>query len=105
MAAGTIKVSPEQLQATASEFSSQASVIANTTGEMISLVSSSSSAWTGEAASQFVSRFGQLQDDMTRIAKMVEEYSTDLTDIANVYTTAENENAQMAQALAADVIV
>ena len=105
MATGTIKVSPDKLNQTASEFSTEASAIANTTGEMMSLVNGASSAWTGDAATQFVSRFGQLQDDMTKLGKMAEEYARDLTDIAAVYTAAENENAQMAQSLSAEVIV
>ncbi len=103
--ASIIKVSPEQLLATASEFSNEASALSNLTSEMISLVASSSSAWTGEAATTFVSKFNQLDDDMTRLGNMAREYANDLTDIATVYQQAETANAEAAQALSADIIL
>ena len=99
-----IKVSPEQLLATASEFSTEATALSNLTGEMISLIASYSSVYTGEAATAFVSKFNQLEDDMTRLVNMVKEYSSDLTEIANVYQQAETANTEAAQALSADVI-
>ena len=104
MAAGIIKVSPEQLRATASEFSSQGSAILSTTSNMMQLVQGSSSAWTGEAATAYVAKFNQLQDDMERAVRMVQEYSTDLQEMAAVFQNAETENANLAESLSGDVL-
>ncbi len=103
--ASIIKVSPEQLLTTASEFSNEAASLSNLTNEMISLVSSSSSAWTGDAATTFVNKFNQLDDDMIKLGNMAKEYANDLTEIATIYQQAETANAEAAQALSADVII
>jgi len=104
MAAGIIKVAPEQLRATATEFSTQGSAILSTTSNMMQLIQGSSSAWTGEAATAYVTKFNQLQDDMERAVRMVQEYSSDLQEMATVYQNAETENATAAEALAGDVL-
>lgn len=100
-----IKVSPDQLNSTASVFTSQASALASLTGEMLSLVRGSTSAWTGEAATAFVNKFNGLEDDMARLGNMVKEYADDLTNISSNYTTTEQANMDAIQALSSDVII
>lgn len=103
--ASRITVNPEQLNAMASDFSSQATALSNLTNEMLSLVGGISSAYTGEAATAFCNKFRQLDTDMTRLGNMVREYADDLTEIGMHYQEAENQNLEAAQSLSSEVIL
>lgn len=106
MAAGTLKVSPEKLQSTATSFEGTASSVQTLTQQMTAIVTSlSGQIWSGEAATAYVNKFNGLQDDMDRIYKMIQEHSTDLIEMAQQYTTAESANANLANSLSSDVIV
>lgn len=106
MAAGTLRVTPEKLQSTASSFESTGSTVQNLTQQMTSIVTSlSGQVWSGTAATAYVNKFNGLQDDMNRIYKMIQEHSTDLIEMAQQYTNAENANADLANSLSSDVIV
>lgn len=106
MAAGTLRVSPEKLQSTASSFEGTGSTVQSLTQQMTSIVTSlSGQVWSGEAATAYVNKFNGLQDDMDRIYKMIQEHSTDLIEMAQQYITAESANADMANSLSSDVIV
>ena len=48
--------------------------------------------------------FAKLEGDMNQMHKMINEYSTDLIDIANQYESTEQANQAIAGALATDVI-
>lgn len=106
MASGILKVSPEKLQATASSFEGSASKVSNLTQQMTNIVTSlSGQIWSGEAATAYVNKFNGLQDDMTRIYKMIQEHSQDLTQMAQEYIRAEAANTELANSLSSDVIV
>lgn len=106
MAAGTLRVSPEKLQSTASSFEATGSTVNSLTQQMTSIVTGlSGQVWTGTAATAYVNKFNGLQDDMNRIYKMIQEHSTDLIEMAQQYISAENANADLANSLSADVIV
>lgn len=102
---GTLRVTPEQLESTASEFSSKASAISTLTTNMMNTVTGLSSAWEGDASTAYTNKFKELADDIQRMINMVKEHSTDLTEMAQVYRSAETANTEEAQALAGDVII
>ena len=102
---GTIKVSPQVLINTASQFQNQASCINSVTGEMVNMIIGLSSAWEGEAANTYINKFKGLQDDIQRIVRMVQEHSKDLQDMARVYEDAEKQSQDLASTLASDVII
>ena len=104
-AEGIIKVNPDLLNSTASEFGGQASSLPTITGQMMNIVTGLSSAWTGEASTSYINKFTGLQDDMDKMFRMVQEHSTDLQEMAAIYIDAESTNAEAAQSLSADVIV
>lgn len=99
-----IKVSPEKLLSTAQEFSSQGSTISSLTSQMLNIVASLSSAWEGEAASAYMSKFKSLETDIQTINRMIQEHVSDLEQMANLYSQAEQSNAEDASALASNII-
>jgi WXG100 family type VII secretion target len=106
MAAGTLRVTPEKLQATASSFEGTGTTVNNLTQQMTSIVTSlSGQVWSGEAATAYVNKFNGLQDDMNRIYKMIKEHSDDLIEMAQQYISAENMNTDLVNGLSSDVIV
>lgn len=106
MAAGTLRVTPEKLQTTASSFEGTGSTVNSLTQQMTSIVTGlSGQIWSGEAATAYVNKFNGLQDDMERIYKMIKEHSDDLITMAQQYIAAESSNAELANSLSSDVIV
>lgn len=102
---GILRVTPEQLIGTASEFQSKGNTVNNLTSEMMSLVTGMSSVWEGEAASTYINKFSQLQDDIQRMVGMITEHTNDLNEMAAAYQDAERANMEVAESLPADVIV
>lgn len=102
---GTLRVTPEQLESAAGEFSNKATTVGTLTSNMMDLVNNLNSSWEGEAATAYTSRFNQLEDDIQKMIAMVQEHSNDLIEMAQVYREAETANTEEAEALAGDVIV
>lgn len=101
---GYLKVTPEKLISTSGEFQQSGSRIRNLTREMINIVDSLRSVWEGEAASAYNTKFHQLDDDMERMHRMIEEHVKDLSEMARQYQLAETSNIEFGNALAGDVI-
>lgn len=102
---GTIRVTPERLMTTAQDFATQSAKLNDTTDNMLGLVESLNCFWQGEASQAFTNRFSQLQDDMCRMYKMIQEHAHDLEQMAENYREAEERNEAEVQDLSADVII
>lgn len=102
---GTLKVTPEKLIATASEFQSNGTRMQSLTQEMTTIVTGMSGIWSGDAATAYTKQFTQLQDDMDMMKRMIDEHVTDLNEMARVYQQAEKANEEIAVGLSGDVIV
>lgn len=102
---GNILVTPEELIATAGEFSTQGTTIANLTSEMTNKVTSLSSAWEGDAATAYINKFKGLEDDIQKMIRMVNEHVRDLQDMAAAYQQAESANIEEIGSLSSDVII
>lgn len=101
---GTIKVSPDKLLSTATEFSTQSSTISNLTREMMNAVTSMSSVWEGDAASTYMTKFRSLESDIQALNRMIQEHINDLQQMANLYSTAEQQNVDDASSLSSGII-
>ena len=100
-----LKVTPSQLKSKAGDFKSKASRVHSTTDKMLNLIKQINGAtWSGDAAETFKKQFAKLEKDMSQMYKMINEYSTDLEDIAAEYESTEKSNEAIASALATDVI-
>lgn len=104
MAGNIIKVSPEKLLSTASEFSSQGSTISSLTSQMLNIVASLSSAWEGEAAAAYMNKFKTLESDIQVMNRMIQEHVSDLEQMANLYSSTEQTNTEDASSLASGII-
>lgn len=102
---GTLRVTPEQLEAAAGEFSAKGTTVSNLTSQMTQLVEGLGSVWEGEAATAYTAKFRQLDDDIQKMNRMIQEHSKDLTEMARVYREAENANQEEIAGLAGDVII
>lgn len=102
---GIIKVSPQLLTSTAAEFSSQGTAVNNLTAEMMNLITGMSATWEGEAATAYINKFKGLEDDIQRMVRMIQEHSSDLEEMSQVYAEADNANAEEAGSLSSDVII
>ena len=102
---GTIKVSTSKLRSTATSFSNTANQIKTLTSNMTSTVEGLSGAvWSGDAANAYKRKFKQLDDDIAKLVKMINEHATDLNEMARSYSSVEAENVSAAGALSDDVV-
>lgn len=103
---GTLKVDTAKLTSTATAFQSNGNQIKNLTTQMTSLVTGlSGEVWSGDAATAYVNKFKDLQDDINRMVAMVNEHVEDLQVMAQQYAQAESANVTAAGALSSDVII
>lgn len=102
---GILKVTPEQLISTASDFQSKGSTVSNLTTEMMDLVTGLNGVWEGDAATAYITKFQGLQDDIQKMINMVNEHVNDLNEMARAYQDTERANADAANSLSSDVIV
>lgn len=101
---GIIKVDPQKLMSTADEFSSTGSQVKTLTDNMVSIIDSMKTMWEGEASTAYNTKFHQLQDDMDKMYRMIQEHVKDLNEMAQQYMTAETANIDTGNSLAGDVI-
>lgn len=101
---GILKVDPQKLISTADEFNTTGGQVKGLTDQMITIIDSLKSVWEGEASSTYNTKFHQLQDDMDKMYRMIEEHVKDLNEMAQQYITAENTNIDTGSSLAGDVI-
>lgn len=101
---GILKVDPQKLISTADEFNATGGQIRGLTEQMISIIDSLKSVWEGDASTTYNTKFHQLDDDMQRMHRMIEEHVKDLNEMAQQYITAENANIDIGSGLAGDVI-
>ncbi len=94
-----LKVTPQELQRTASSFSSRGNTIASTTESMMNLVKNLTAVWEGDASEAYIKTFSGLQNDMDQINKKIQEHASDLNEIAENYIRAEDKSTQAHSAL------
>lgn len=101
---GMIKVSPELLISTAGEFSNQGTTINTLTGEMLQLATGLASAWQGDRATAYITKFKGLENSIQLMVRMIQEHATDLEEMAKVYQESDKAAADEASGLVTDVI-
>ena len=101
MIEGTLLVTPEVLQEKSRTFQSMAVQVKALHDDMLQRVNSLSSAWEGNAADAYRTKFAALQTAMDTINRMIMEHSTDLDAMAQTYIDAENQATSAVDSLPA----
>lgn len=102
---GILKVDTAKLTSTADSFQGTGNDIKALTDSMMDTVRQlTGEVWSGDAATAYVTKFNNLQDDITRMIGMVNEHVEDLKAMARGYEQAEQANQDLANALRDDVI-
>ena len=101
---GSLLVTPEKLIETSSEFSTCMSQVQNLTSSMMEQVRSMSSFWEGEAATAYLNKFNELEDDIQRVHTMINEQGTHLNEMAAIYQKAEAKSQEISGALSGNVL-
>lgn len=102
---GNLRVTPEKMISVSTQFGQSDATVNNLTTQMMDIINQLNSTWTGEAATGYYTKLKGLQGDMQKLHKMIQEHTTDLTDMAKAYQQAEKDNVQTATALKTDAIV
>ena len=102
---GILRVTPAELISISNDFSAKGNAISSLTAEMTNQVSSLTSAWEGEAATAYITKFRGLDDDIQLMNRMIQEHVSDLQEMANTYSQAEATNLSNIETLTSDVIV
>lgn len=96
---GTLRVTPAELQRTATSFGARGKTIASTTESMMELVTNLSSIWEGDASAAYIKTFGGLQDDILKINAKIQEHVNDLNEIAQNFIREEDDITASSSAL------
>ncbi len=100
---GILRVSPETLKSTASEFNSTNAQIKTITEEMVTTITNLKNQWEGSASDAYIAKVTGLQSDMEKIYNLINEHATDLSEMAEEYIRAENENASISEGLSPSI--
>ncbi|MBE6000781.1 MAG: WXG100 family type VII secretion target [Sarcina sp.] len=101
---GQIKVTAQELLNASSDFEARNSSVNDITAQMLSLARNLSSQWEGEAATAYINKFNELEDDMQLISKKITEHVTDLQEMASIYENAEKLAQESGSGLNAQLI-
>ena len=71
---------------------------------MMNVVLSMNSSWEGDASSTYINKFKSLESDIQVLNRMIQEHVNDLVEMANLYKTAEQSNAEDAASLKSGII-
>ena len=99
MIEGTLLVTPETLQQKSQTFRSLALQVKALHDDMIQRTNATASAWEGNAAEAYRTKFNNLQSAMDTINRMIMEHSTDLEAMAQTYMNAESQAVSQVDAL------
>lgn len=101
----TLQVTSSKLKTASDQFKTTGQKVKHITDGMLNEIKAINGAvWEGDAATAYKNQFAKLEEDMNQIFKMIQEYDTDLDQIAAEYDKVEKANSQVAQSLATDVV-
>lgn len=101
---GQLKVIPQDLMNTSSDFSSKGQAVNNLTQEMLTLVASLSGGWEGDASGAYTKKFSELSGDITQVNNKIKEHVEDLQEMAKKYESAENINTEAHNVMSSNLI-
>ena len=102
--ANYLRVTPEQVKQTGAAFDSKGQEIKSLAASANEIVQTlSGKIWSGEAASQYTTKFNTLYADVESVQKLITNMVQQLNQIAVEYETTETANTEQAGALPGSV--
>ena len=101
---GTLKVTPQQLEATAQGMEKEVSRLLSLAGEMSDIANQLRSGWEGEAATAYINKVNAEKQDVDDCVQKVRKRLGELRQKAQNYAAAESANESTAERLAVDVV-
>ena len=97
MAADVLKVTPEELRNTATQFKSNLQKMQTAYLQMSDAVRSLDTSWNGDASEQFKIQFDNMYKNLSQTEDKMNDAVDELTKAAGIYEQVENSNkSQMA---------
>ncbi len=101
---GTIKVSQDKLIQTAEAFGTENGKISGYMSEMMNIITGLASSWQGDASTAYITKFKSLESDIQTINRMIQEHVSDLEQMAQTYSSAEQQNVDDSESLPTTVL-
>ena len=102
--ATTIRVTPEEVKATAGQMDSKGQEIIKLAASANEIVQTfSGRIWSGEAATEYTSKFNTLYNDVASVTKLISTMVQQLNTIAAEYESTEARNKEQAGSLPGSV--
>ena len=95
----TLNVSPDVLTAKAGELTNEKTTVNDLLEEAKTEINSLTGVWISKAATEFQKRFKQIYGDIDNILAIISEYISNLTEAANIYSTAESAAGSVVEGL------
>ena len=101
---GQLRVTPQELMNTSTEFSAKGQKVNALTQEMLSLIASLSGGWEGDASGAYTRKFADLSGDIQQIYNKIKEHADDLMQMGQKYQQVENAETEANTAMPSDLI-
>ncbi len=101
---GSLKVSPEELQAAAEEFGDRGNRIAVLMNEMISVMNSVGEYWEGETSLTYTNKFKNLQEDINKVNSIIQSHVEELKTMSDQYKKLENHTKEISEGVLGEII-
>ena len=102
--ANYLRVTPEQVKETSTAFDTKGQEITKLAASANEIVQTlSGRIWSGEAATQYTSRFNTLYNDVAAVQQLITRMVQQLNTIATEYETTETANTEQAGSLPGSV--
>lgn len=105
MAEITLKVDTAVMNKKAGEIKKQIQNIRKKWDDIQNQINNSTSYWEGEASNKHIDMLKKESEEVEAVLKRLDEYPSDLAEMAGFYLEAEKENEQASMALPVDVIM
>ena len=99
-----LRVTPEKLKNKSQEFNASDRQVQSLTQQMLDIVGQLNGTWAGEAASAYYTKLKGMNNDMQKLHRMINEHTTDLSEIATTYQQSEQRAVQAASSLKVNTI-
>lgn len=101
---GQLRVNSQDLINASNDFSAKGQTVNTLTQEMLSLVSSLTGVWEGDAAGAYTKKFSELSGDIAKINNKIKEHVEDLQEMAQRYQAAEDSITESNTAMSSNLI-